>query len=203
MPTQIRSKFRVWADRSDSTCKIRAEGRENAEWLISHLVSQFPTLRTSELRNIQDTPVYAFEVYSDDQAPLLRIHRSLRELADIDLLRIFPMRINEMPHYSVSSDILATWIEQQGDGMWWNVDGDPELESRLEFPCPTDELASALREFGGALLVSDPKGLGGGQQISQDQLSNVVESEELGVKALYLSRDGVTDWLLTEAEPYS
>lgn len=67
------------------------------------------------------------------------------------------MSILSEPHFETSSAELATWIEKQGPAVWWNVDGDPILTDRLEFPCPGDELAEALRQLDRSLLIQDPK----------------------------------------------
>ena len=61
------------------------------------------------------------------------------------------------PHFEVQSADLATWIERQGTTVWWNVDGDPLLTDRLEFPCLGDEFADALRQLNRPLLIQDPK----------------------------------------------
>jgi hypothetical protein len=45
---------------------------------------------------------------------------------------------------SIPSRKLAEWLDGQ-PGSWWNVDGDPLLTSEVDFPCPNDELAEALR----------------------------------------------------------
>jgi len=45
---------------------------------------------------------------------------------------------------SIPSRKLAEWLEGQ-PGSWWNVDGDPLLTSEVDFPCPNEELAEALR----------------------------------------------------------
>ncbi len=62
------------------------------------------------------------------------------------------------PHYELHSSELAAWLEQQGVDIWWNVDGDPLLTGRLDFPCPADELAAELRTINRPLLVQAPKG---------------------------------------------
>ena len=44
------------------------------------------------------------------------------------------MRIADSPHYLVQAGQLASWIEAQGEGTWWRVDGDPLLMSRTDVP---------------------------------------------------------------------
>ena len=47
---------------------------------------------------------------------------------------------------------MADWIEQQPD-KWWVVDGDPVLTLFVNFPCPSDELAPAIRRIGKNLFL--------------------------------------------------
>lgn len=199
---ETRRGFRVWADRESSVCKVRTEGRENAEWLRSYLCSNLPGLKVTEPLQIDDTPLYRFDVTWTDQAPPWRIQKVLIECPKITLMRVFPVRIAEKPHYVVQAYNLAAWIEDQGDETWWRVDGDPLLMGRLESPCPPEEIAEELRRINRPLLVSDPGEAGAGEEVISQELSRLVDSEELGVPALYLSwRDGSTDWLLIQDEP--
>lgn len=110
--------------------------------------------------------------------------------------------IADGPHYLVQADRLASWIEDQGEEIWWSVEGDPLLNSRVMFPCPPDELAQQLRKINRPLLVSDPNGAGHGEEVVPDDLPRLLEREELGVPVLYLSWQGDSnDWLLIEDEP--
>ena len=112
------------------------------------------------------------------------------------------MRIADGPHYLVQAYNLASWVEDQGEDIWWRVNGDPLLMSRVMFPCPADELAPELRKINRPLLVSDPNGAGHGQEVVSDDLSRLLEREELGVPVLYMSWQGDwNDWLLIEDEP--
>jgi hypothetical protein len=112
------------------------------------------------------------------------------------------LRIADSSHYLVQAGHLASWIEAQGEGTWWRVDGDPLLMSRLMFPCPPDELAGELRKINRPLLVSDPNEAGHEEEVVPGDLSRLVECEELGVPVLYLSWQGDSnDWLLIEDEP--
>jgi hypothetical protein len=113
------------------------------------------------------------------------------------------LRIAEGPHYLVQADHLARWVEDQGEEIWWSVDGDPLLMSRQRFPCPPARLARLLRKINKPLLVSDPNGAGHGEEIGPGDLSRLLEREELGVPVLYLSWQGDSnDWLLIEDEPH-
>jgi hypothetical protein len=109
------------------------------------------------------------------------------------------LRIAAGPHYLVQADQLALWVEAQGEETWWSVDGDPLLMSRVRFPCPPEELTEELRKINRPLLVSDPNGAGHGEEVAPDDLSRLLEREDLGVPVLYMSWQGDSnDWLLIE-----
>jgi hypothetical protein len=201
---RLRVKFKAWADRDGSVCKIWVEDFENAQWLQSYLCSKLPSLNVTEPTTIEGSPLVRFDVTPNERAPLWRIQKILIECPAIRLMRVFAVRIADRPHYSLYAYNLASWIDDQGEETWWRVDGDPLLMSSLEFPSPPDELAGELRKFDKLLLVSDPDEVGSGEEVVPEELSRLVDSEEFGVRALYLSwQDGSTDWLLIEDEPTS
>ncbi len=204
---RLRAKFKVWADSDGSVCNIRVEGLENAKWLVSHLSEKLPGLAITEPSRIEDSSVVQFDVSATGQAPLWKIQKALIECPATTLMRLFSVRIADRPHYLVQAYNLATWIEDQGEEIWWRVDGDNLLMSMLQFPCPADELAGKLREINRPLLVSDPNEAGKGEEVISEELSSLsrlVDSNEFGVRALYLSwQGGLTDWLLIEDEPTS
>jgi hypothetical protein len=65
--------------------------------------------------------------------------------------------IRQLPHFRLSSVELAKWLDKQPQLSWWSVDGDPVLTQRLDFPCPPDELAAALRRLDRGLLLLDSR----------------------------------------------
>jgi hypothetical protein len=65
------------------------------------------------------------------------------------------MCIKDDPHYELSTDELARWLDLQGDDRWWNVDGEYFEGSGLDLPCPSDELAAVLRRRHQTLLLAD------------------------------------------------
>jgi len=86
--------------------------------------------------------------------------------------------IRSGPYFELSSLELAKWLESHAEESWWNVDGDPLLTGRVNFPCPTDELVSELRRIDRPLLVQargDDKEARG-QSIDSDQLQDLVTS---------------------------
>ena len=87
------------------------------------------------------------------------------------------MGIQDGPYYRLSASELAAWIEQQGVDIWWNVDGDSILTSRISFPCPGDELADELRRVHRVLLVQDPrKGAEArGQEVDRTAVDGLVD----------------------------
>ena len=116
------------------------------------------------------------------------------------------------PHYELPSAELAAWLEQQGKDRWWNVDGDPLLTGRLDFPCPADELADELRRIDRPLLVQVKAPEAKGQQIDRDNIGGIVsrfyeniqtnghESQPWATdRFLYLCWKGSgNEWLLAE-----
>jgi hypothetical protein len=119
------------------------------------------------------------------------------------------------PHYEVFSGDLARWLEQQGAERWWNVDGDPLLTGRINFPCPADELATELRKINLPLLVQAKKEntRASGQTVSADELNDIVGRLPQNIRfseakhgapgggdlLLYLCwKDSTDEWLLIE-----
>ena len=111
------------------------------------------------------------------------------------------MSIKEKPHYTLAAATLAEWLERQPH-RWWSVDGDPMLTSIVDFPCPTDELAPAIRRYGKDLLLQDknPASQAHGEAIVEDKLDELtVLSHRTHRKILRLSWAGSdVDWLLIE-----
>ena len=104
-------------------------------------------------------------------------------------------------HLVISSQELARWLDSQAE-TWWVVGGDDLLISRVNFPCPSDELADALRGIGNILIISTDKtiGLEDGRQIDSNVLPLLADTENR-----YRNRDFVAcwqgsdkKWLLTE-----
>jgi len=117
------------------------------------------------------------------------------------------------PHYELPAAELAAWLEQQGPGRWWSVDGDSLLTGRLTFPCPARKLAAELRQIGRPLLVQAKKddGAARGQAISKEKIDAVADrfadaastmgggTPDSDDRILYLCWKGATEeWLLAE-----
>ena len=113
------------------------------------------------------------------------------------------MALSQVSFRQVSTRDVADWLDRQGDYVYWSVDGDPLLASRLSFPRPGDELASELREIDKSLFVIDPRGGSQAATPSLD-LDDFVEKEELGTRVLQFRwTDSETPWLLIEDEETS
>jgi hypothetical protein len=200
----LRIKFKVWAKRDDRDtflCTIKAEGKENAEWLRSLLRSKVPGTDVSELCTGQNERTYDFSLRCNNAAPVWKIQRALIDCPAIHLRENLPVGVSERPHYQIQASDLALWIESQGEDSWWIVDGDPLLTSRVSFPCPPDELSAELRRINRPLLVSDPNDSASGEEIRAEEGARMVDMDELGKRRLYLSwKDGPSDWLLVEDE---
>lgn len=113
------------------------------------------------------------------------------------------MSLKDEPHYTLPAAELARWIESQPD-QWWAVDGDPRLTSVVDFPCPSDELAPAVRKIGKDMLVFDnnPSSTAHGEAIGAEKLDGLADiNHRRGHKTFLLSwADMDVEWLLMEDE---
>lgn len=193
--------IRAFADRNDSLCTIRAGTAENAEWLRSFLKDKLPELQVSTVTSLPEAHQHQFTVSCTPKIPVWKLQDALIECPKTRWVRMFSTRVSEKPHYLVQAYNLAAWITDQGEDKWWGVDGDPLLMSRLSFPCPPEELATELQRINRPLLVSDPDRVGEGAELTPEEISRLVETEELGVPCLNLSwQDSSVDWLLIEED---
>ncbi|MGL4551888.1 MAG: hypothetical protein ACRC33_11980 [Gemmataceae bacterium] len=113
------------------------------------------------------------------------------------------MSVKSKPHDPVPAAVLARWVESQ-PGAWWSVDGDPGLMSVLDFPCPGDELASALRRAGKDLLIPDMKPGSGasGEPVGPDRPTSLADTSGRKRRMALLTSwaDADEGWLLLEDE---
>lgn len=110
------------------------------------------------------------------------------------------MSVRAKPRLTVSAASLAEWIERQ-PRRWWVVDGDPLLMSLVDFPCPSDELAPAIRNIGKLLLIQGKTpNSGEGGEVGVDKLDELCDTgDRHQQKTLLLSwEDSDVDWLLVE-----
>jgi len=115
------------------------------------------------------------------------------------------MSIKDGPHFVISTNDLATWLERQGD-QWWSVDNDPVLMEHLFLPCDGFTLAEFLRKLNRWVLVEDRRSpaTGAGETIGPDEL-NALASRLNGKKhgrnarLFYFSwANSPIEWLLFE-----
>jgi hypothetical protein len=113
------------------------------------------------------------------------------------------MSVKEKPHFTLPAATLATWLEDQPD-RWWSVDGDPRLTSIVDFPCPSDELARAIRKTGKNLLLHDKNAasVAHGEPVAADRLDELADVNNRRHQKTYLLSwaDSDVDWLLIEDE---
>lgn len=120
-------------------------------------------------------------------------------------------RLRDLPHYRVSAEELAKWLDEQGDESWWSVDGDPILTELVNFPCPASELAAKLRVVGKQLLLldSDKGSTANGEPIAAQELDGVAFIDQSGDRVFQFCWEvgPDVDWLLVEdretSESYS
>jgi len=113
------------------------------------------------------------------------------------------MNVKQKAHYTLPAAALAAWIESQPD-RWWFVDGDPRLTSTLDFPCPSDELAPAIRKIEKDLLLLDKNAASTahGQVIGAEKLNELADVSNWRHRKTFLLcwADSDVDWLLVEDE---
>jgi hypothetical protein len=113
------------------------------------------------------------------------------------------MSLKDKPHYTLPATVLASWIDRQPD-RWWSVDGDPRLTAVVDFPCPSDELAPAIRTIGKDLLLYDKTAVSRarGEVVGGDRLDDLADvSNRRHEKTFLLSwADSDIEWLLMEDE---
>jgi hypothetical protein len=204
MGLQLRVKFRVFAVRADAACQVRCERQENADWMKGYLMSCFPDSEVCGPQPIGDTPLLRIDVHFDNNATPFAVRQALLRCPAALLVELYEVRVAEQPHFRIEAYNLAAWLEDQDEEPWWTVDGDALLMSRLEFPAPPDELASELRKVERPLLVADPSGTAGGEELVPEDVDVAVETDEWGNRLLRLAWEGgTTDWQMIEDEPTS
>ena len=111
---------------------------------------------------------------------------------------------SQLPHYIISSAELAEWIEGQKD-LWWYVDGDHLLMSKLDFSCPSEELAAELKKHKSNLMVFDGSeaSTANGETIDACKFETLANTDNnYGARDFLMSwvnKDGkVVQWLLAE-----
>lgn len=113
------------------------------------------------------------------------------------------MSLKNKPHYTLPAAALADWIENRPD-QWWSIDGDPHLMSVLDFPCPSDELAPAIRKIDKNVLIYDKtlNSAAHGELIGEDKLTALADRTNRKSKMAFLLSWGDSDeaWLLLEDE---
>jgi hypothetical protein len=114
------------------------------------------------------------------------------------------MSVSDKPYYTIPAANLAAWIESHPD-RWWGVDGDLRLTSIVDFPCPAEELAPALRKIGKDLLLYDktPGSQAHGEILDPGRLDDLADTNNRRRRKIYLFNwaDSDEDWLLLEDEP--
>ncbi len=103
-------------------------------------------------------------------------------------------------HVELSSQQLADWITKQPD-CWWYVDGDPWLTSRYLFPCPSEEMATALEAARRNVLILDERDATDTEQVAvPDELDRLANRDNrLQERTWLCSWEGDdAQWLLAE-----
>jgi hypothetical protein len=84
------------------------------------------------------------------------------------------------------------------------VDGDPRLTSKVDFPCPGDELGPALRKIGKDLLLYDKTSgsTAHGEIVDPRRFDDLADTNNRRHRKTFLLNwaDSDEDWLLVEDE---
>ena len=103
--------------------------------------------------------------------------------------------------FVIASRELARWLESQPDS-WWFVGQDDLLISKVNFPCPSDELAQVLRQINKNIIIYTDKtiGIGDGQQIDSQVLPLLADTQNRYQNRDFLAswQGSAKEWLLTE-----
>ena len=78
--------FSVWINRADGALRLRVDGLENAEWLLSRL-SDFFVFKTSDpLLQVADSSNYTFRVAHTSQMSGRGVEKLLAGIAEVKLM---------------------------------------------------------------------------------------------------------------------
>jgi hypothetical protein len=110
-------------------------------------------------------------------------------------------KLLKLPYYRIKAEELAEWLDGQPTA-WWIVDGDALLTSRVDFPCPSEELSAELRRVAKPLRIFDPRpdSKAHGEATRVEQLEDIADTDNNSrAKTYLLCWDGDdTQWLLAE-----
>jgi len=103
--------------------------------------------------------------------------------------------------FLIPSREVAQWLDSQPDS-WWMVGQDDLLISRINFPCPSDELAEVLREVDKNLTIYTDKTIGieDGLQIDSRVFPLLAETRNRYENRVFLASWQASNkkWLLSE-----
>jgi hypothetical protein len=85
------------------------------------------------------------------------------------------MAIRDNPHYLLPTTELAAWLRKQGEETWWNIDGDPVLNSYVTLPCNALALADEVAKIPRPLLLATKEPNARGQAITAADLDRLVQ----------------------------
>lgn len=107
----------------------------------------------------------------------------------------------ELPYYTIGANDFAAWLDRTPQ-TWWTVDGDYLLTSRVDFPCPGEELSREIRAIDRSLQIFDPRSVTQekGSSIEIDEIDKLADTKNNSrAKTFLMSWEGDdTQWLLSE-----
>lgn len=116
--------------------------------------------------------------------------------------------VDQIPHYRISAEEVARWLDQQGPNSWWTIDGDPYLMERIALPALSDQLAEAFRRAERWLIILDPQTRSNakGETLNSGQLDALADHNPGQDRVFYMCWEDDPwriEWLLAEDKDLS
>jgi hypothetical protein len=75
--------FQVWISRSDGATRVRVDGLDNTNWLLSQLSRSFVFKTCDPLRDLLNSSVYTFSVADNSQMSGSQLHKLLGGFSEV------------------------------------------------------------------------------------------------------------------------
>ncbi len=75
--------FQVWISRTDGATRVRVDGLDNTNWLLSQLSRSFVFKTCEPLRDLLNSSIYTFSVADNSQMSGSQLHKLLGGIAEL------------------------------------------------------------------------------------------------------------------------